>query len=161
MRAQFRFRIRLVLASIFLITCLIFARLYFVQIIHGDEYAQKADRQFAASKSGLFDRGGIYFTGKDDTIISAATLATGFMVSINPQILEDPEAAYTAIAAAASTTLSHDAFLAAAAKQSLVHIASKNLPGKRSMRSLSRECRCCASGGAIIREGRSHLRRSG
>ncbi len=82
MRAQFRSRIRFVLAFIVLAAFLILVRLYFVQIVHGDDYAQKADRQFASGGSGLFDRGSIYFTSKDGTNVSAATLATGFLVAI-------------------------------------------------------------------------------
>ncbi len=123
MRAQFRLRIRLVLLCIVFAALLIVARLYFVQIVHGDEYAQKADRQFSASAGGLFDRGSIYFTRKDGTLISAATLATGFLVAIHPQTLIDPEAAYAAITAVASSTLlSRDAFLAAAAKKTQAYI---------------------------------------
>jgi len=107
----------MVLAFIVLIAILIFVRLYFVQIVHGQDYAQKADQQFASSGNGLFDRGSIYFTRKDGTLISAATLVTGFLVAINPQTLQDPEAAYAAITATASSSLNHDAFLAAAAKK--------------------------------------------
>ncbi len=122
MRAQFRSRIRFVLAAIVLIALLILTRLYFVQIVHGEDYAQKADRQFASGSSGLFDRGAIYFTNKNGTLISAATLATGFLVAINPQTLADPEAAYAAIATIASTTMSRSDFLAAAAKKNLVYV---------------------------------------
>jgi cell division protein FtsI/penicillin-binding protein 2 len=85
-------------------------------------YAEKANRQFAAGGSGLFDRGAIYFTEKDGTLVSAATLATGFLVAINPQTLSDPEAAYNAISKFASTTLSESAFTAAAAKKNQVYI---------------------------------------
>lgn len=122
MRAQFRLRIRLILALVVLVALLILVRLYFVQIVHGDEYAQKADRQFASGSSGLFDRGSIYFTRKDGTSISAATLATGFLIAINPQTLTNPEAAYAALAATASSTLSRETFLAAAAKKNQVHV---------------------------------------
>ncbi len=122
MRAQFRSRIRLILALVVLVAFLIVIRLYFVQIVRGDDYMQKADHQFASGGGGLFDRGAIYFTDKNGANISAATLATGFLVAINPQTLQDPEAAYSAIAAAASTTVSHDAFLAAAAKKNQVYI---------------------------------------
>jgi cell division protein FtsI/penicillin-binding protein 2 len=122
MRAQFRSRIRFVLASIAFIAFLVLVRLYFVQIVHGDDYTQKADRQFASGGSGLFDRGSIYFTDKNTTIISAATLATGFLVAINPQTLTNPENVYTLLAAHASTTISHDAFLLAAAKKGQVYI---------------------------------------
>lgn len=122
MRAKFRFRIRLVLACIVLAACIVLVRLYFIQIVHGADYAQKADRQFASGGSGLFDRGSIYFTNKDGTNISAATLATGFLVAINPQLIEDPEAAYATVASIASSTLPHDAFITAAAKKGQVYI---------------------------------------
>ena len=95
MRAQFRIRIRIVLAFVILGVLLIVTRLYFVQIVQGDDYSLKADRQFASGGSGLFDRGSIYFTRKDGTLISAATLASGFLVAINPQVVTDPETAYT------------------------------------------------------------------
>ena len=122
MRAQFRSRIRLVLAFVVLVALSILMRLYSLQVVHGQEYAQKADRQFASGGGGLFDRGAIYFTRKDGTFISAATLATGFLVAINPQTIIDPEAVYVAISAVASSTLTHDAFLAAAAKKTQVYI---------------------------------------
>ncbi|HEY4500996.1 MAG TPA: penicillin-binding protein 2 [Candidatus Paceibacterota bacterium] len=122
MRAQFRSRIRLVLAFLVLVALGILLRLYFVQIVNGEEYSLKADRQFASVSSGLFDRGSIYFIRKDGALISAATLATGFLVAINPQILTDPESAYFAISSAASSTISHDGFMAATAKKSQVYI---------------------------------------
>lgn len=123
MRAQFRTRIRFVLALVVLISLCVLARLYFLQIVHGQEYAQKADQQFESGGSGLFDRGTIYFTRKDGTLISAATLATGFLVAINPQTLTDPEAAYAAIhSVASSSMIGHDAFIAAAAKKAQVYI---------------------------------------
>lgn len=144
MRAQFRSRIRLILVFFILAALGIALRLYFVQIVHGEEYSLRADRQFSSGSSGLFDRGSIYFTRKDGTLISAATLATGFLVAINPQLLGDPEAAYTAISTVASSTvIAHDAFIAAAAKKSQIYIevahhlsdeagstlAAENIPG--------------------------------
>ena len=148
MRAQFRTRIRFILALIICAALCIVVRLYFVQIMHGDDYAQKADRQFASSGSGLFDRGSLYVTRKDGTLISAATLQIGFLVAINPQTLQDPEAAYTAIAAVASSSIPHDAFLAAAAKKMQVYVevahrisetggqalAAQNIPGVQVLR---------------------------
>jgi stage V sporulation protein D (sporulation-specific penicillin-binding protein) len=123
MRAQFRSRVRVILSLVVLSALLIFIRLYFVQIVNGDTYSQKADRQFASGGSGLFDRGSIYFTRKDGTLISAATLASGFLVAINPQALVNPEAAYAAISAATSSTrMARDAFLVAATKKNQVYI---------------------------------------
>lgn len=122
MRAQFRSRIRLVLTFVIIVTIGIVLRLYFVQIVNGEEYSIKADRQFSASSGGLFDRGSIYFTRKDGTLISAATLSTGFLVAINPQILGNPEYAYSAISKNASSVISREAFMNAAAKKSQVYI---------------------------------------
>ncbi len=148
MRAQFRSRLRLVLAFIFLVALIILIRLYFIQIVHGQDYSQKADRQFASGGSGLFDRGSIYFTRKDGTLISAATLSTGFLVAINPQTLRDPETAYDALYAVAPDSISREAFLALAAKKAQVYIevahrlmdaegealAAKNIPGVQVLR---------------------------
>lgn len=124
MRAQFRSRIRLILAAIFIVTLCIIVRLYFIQIVHGQDYSQKAERQFASGGGELFDRGSIYFTRKDGELISAATLSTGFLVAINPQTLSNPESAYRAISAIAPTAIiiSRDAFIAAAAKKNQVYI---------------------------------------
>ncbi len=122
MRARFRLRIRVVLGAVVVVALLILVRLYFVQIVYGADYSEKADRQFTSGSGGLFDRGAIYFTRKDGTQISAATLQTGFLVAINPQTLADPAAAYAAIAAAASSTLSQSDFMAAAGKKTQVYI---------------------------------------
>lgn len=137
MRAQFRSRIRFIFAAILFVALCIVVRLYFIQIVNGEEYAQKADRQFASGGSGLFDRGAIYFTRKDGALISAATLATGFLVAINPQMLADPEAAYAAVAASASDMLSRDAFLAAAAKKNQVYVEVAHRLSDESGRALS------------------------
>ncbi len=122
MRAKFRFRIRIILGLTILATLLILGRLYFVQIVYGKDYSLKADRQFISGNSNLFDRGSIYFTRKDGTLISAATLSTGFLVAINPQTLVDPEAAYTAISAVSSSTLNKKSFLVAAAKPNVIYV---------------------------------------
>ncbi len=132
MRAQFRSRIRVVLGGIVLVTILIVLRLYTIQIVYGDEYSLKADRQFASGGSGLFDRGSIYFSRKDGTHISAATLMNGFLVAINPQTLKDPDAAYRAISALASSTVDYDEFIASTNKKNRVYIeVARRLPEEK------------------------------
>lgn len=121
MRARFRSRIRFVLAGVLVVALLIATRLYFVQIVHGATYAERAERQSAAP-GGLFDRGTIYMTRKDGTRIGAATLATGYLAAVNPALLEDPRRAYAAIAAVASTSLSERAFIAAAGKPGQIYV---------------------------------------
>ncbi|MDB5245541.1 MAG: hypothetical protein JWN90_646 [Parcubacteria group bacterium] len=117
MRRAFRFRLRVLAGGIALIAFLLIARLYFVQVIHGTEFALRAEHQYVSSSQQLFNRGSIFFTLKDGSPISAATLATGFLIAINPETLKNPEDTFTAIAAKVPT-LDHDAFLLAAAKTS-------------------------------------------
>ncbi|OGG68450.1 hypothetical protein A3H77_00550 [Candidatus Kaiserbacteria bacterium RIFCSPLOWO2_02_FULL_56_11] len=122
MRAAFRLRLRLVLAGICLFALLILTRLYFVQIVQGEEYSLKADRQYVASGSALFDRGAIYFTRKDGALVSAATLAIGFLVAVNPRLIDDPDAAYDALVKVSGDTIDREAFLKAAGNTQAVYI---------------------------------------
>ncbi|MDE2057993.1 MAG: hypothetical protein KGI78_04055, partial [Patescibacteria group bacterium] len=121
MRAQFRSRLRIILAAVLVMAALVVVRLYFVQVVDGAAYALKAEHQ-STGAGGLFDRGTIYFTRKDGTLISAATLATGYLVAVNPQLAKDPSAAYDAVAAEATTSVDKPTFLAIAAKPGQVYI---------------------------------------
>lgn len=99
MRRAFRLKLRILIGILFLVTLLLIARLYFVQVVHGADYALRAERQYVKSSQQLYDRGTIYFTRKDGTYLSAATLATGFVLAIDPKRLENPEEVYTALSA--------------------------------------------------------------
>ncbi len=66
-------------------------RLYFVQVIDGSDFLQKADRQYAPQTGALWNRGNISFTARDGTEVSAATLQNGFRVGILPKNIKDPE----------------------------------------------------------------------
>ncbi len=69
------------------VAVLLVVKLYTVQIIHGSDFAERADRQYQRPSGHIFNRGNIYFTQKDGTPISAATVKTGFILSINPKLL--------------------------------------------------------------------------
>ena len=94
MRFNFIVRIRVILGFVLLVATLLLVRLYFVQVVYGDVYSERADRQYARPNENLFDRGSIFFEDKSARLVSAATLKTGFTVSINPSILEAPEDVY-------------------------------------------------------------------
>ncbi len=98
MRAALRFRLRLLSVAIILFALLLILRLYFIQVVHGEEFALKAERQYTKSASALYDRGSIYFTRKDGTYLSGAGVSTGFKVALAPDQLKDVDAAYTLIA---------------------------------------------------------------
>jgi stage V sporulation protein D (sporulation-specific penicillin-binding protein) len=95
MRRAFRFRLRLLAGALALFALLLIARLYYVQIIEGKAYAARGERQYQSSSQELYNRGTIYFTQKDGTLISAATIATGYLIAIDPEELKDPQAVYT------------------------------------------------------------------
>jgi cell division protein FtsI/penicillin-binding protein 2 len=115
MRRAFKQRLRVISGVVGALALLLIVRLYFVQIVHGEEFSLRAERQYVSSSQELFDRGSIFFTSKDGTQISAASLATGFLIAINPERLKNPEAVYTQLRALVPT-LDHDAFMASAAK---------------------------------------------
>lgn len=98
MRRGIRIRLRFLAGILFVFAALIVLRLYFVQVVHGSDYALRAEKQYISASQELFSRGTIYFTRKDGSSLSAATLATGFTIAMNPQQLIDPEAAYAALA---------------------------------------------------------------
>jgi cell division protein FtsI/penicillin-binding protein 2 len=105
--------LRVIAAGVIIVALLLITRLYFVQIVHGTDYALKAERQYVAGSQKLYDRGTIYFTRKDGTHISAAALQTGFTLAISPKDIEDPAAAFGALNAHVPN-LNQDAFLEAA-----------------------------------------------
>ncbi len=94
MRRAFRLKLRILSGIILVFTLLLVTRLYFVQVVNGGEYALRAERQYVRSSEQLYDRGSIYFTRKDGSHLSAATLATGFVLAIDPKRIKDPEALY-------------------------------------------------------------------
>ncbi len=115
MRRAIREKLRIISLVLFAVALLLVCRLYFVQIIHTKDYALRAERQYVSSSQRLYDRGSIFFTRKDGTYLSAAGLATGFTISINPTLIKDAEGTYQKLSA--FMPLDHDAFIAQATKQ--------------------------------------------
>ncbi|MES2213227.1 MAG: penicillin-binding protein 2 [Patescibacteria group bacterium] len=87
-------RIRLISVGIFLFALLLVGRLYFLQVVDNTAYADKADRQYTSGSGSIFNRGTIYFSNKDGSLVSAATLKSGFSIAVNPQLLQDSESVY-------------------------------------------------------------------
>ncbi|MDB5195362.1 MAG: hypothetical protein JWO84_546 [Parcubacteria group bacterium] len=127
MRREVRGRLRILSAGLLAVALLLVVRLYFVQIVHGHEFSLRADRQYISSSQALFDRGSIYFTDKSGALLSAATLGTGFTLSINPSQITDAEATYAKLAA--FTPIDKTAFLASAAKKTDPYeVVAKEVP---------------------------------
>lgn len=69
-------------------------RLFFVQVIYKNKYEEKADRQYITEASNIFKRGSIFFTKKDGTLVTGATVITGFKLAIIPKEIVNIEDIY-------------------------------------------------------------------
>lgn len=87
-------RIRIISVFIIIFALFLVTKLYLVQIVSGDIFNERADRQYIRPVGGVYDRGTIFFQAKDDTLMAAASLKVGYTVAINPKILVDPGGAY-------------------------------------------------------------------
>lgn len=115
MKSNYSTRIRLISVLFFLFALLLIGRLYLVQIIDNDFYINKANRQYSSTSKNVFSRGTIFFQNKDNTLVSAATLKSGYIIAVNPEILKDPETVYQKINEI--LPIDYDAFMAKATKE--------------------------------------------
>ncbi len=90
MRASFVLRVRIISILCASVALLLLGRLYMLQVMDGAEYRQRAENQYVQQSANLIDRGSIFFTTKDGTLISAATIASGYTIALNPTLITDP-----------------------------------------------------------------------
>ncbi|MDO8565148.1 MAG: penicillin-binding protein 2 [bacterium] len=79
-------RLRLLSLFILLFALLLVSKLYFLQIISGEDFRLRAEHQYVAGVN-FFDRGAIFFSTLDGTLVPAANVKLGFTLHINPNIL--------------------------------------------------------------------------
>ena len=79
-------RLRFLSFAVIFFALILGAKLYYVQIVQGDTFKQKAERQYVAG-ANYFDRGSIFFLNKSGNKVPAATLKSGYILAINPEIL--------------------------------------------------------------------------
>ena len=126
-KALFVGRVRFVTALFALLSIVIVGRLYLLQVVRADMYTMRADAQFAPPASPLLMRDSIYFTDKNGTLITAATLTQGFTLAINPAKVADSESLYLALSQIVPE-LFHDDFIARATKEgSLYQMVAERL----------------------------------
>ncbi|MBU6430818.1 hypothetical protein KGQ29_00355, partial [Patescibacteria group bacterium] len=99
MKSKFQSRVRLLFLFVATAALILVANLYVIQISKGEIYKEKAERQYVSPSESVFDRGNINFSSKDGTIISAATLKSGFILAVNPKKLKNPQDAYRRLSA--------------------------------------------------------------
>jgi len=79
----FQNRIRIVFCLFLALILLIIIRLYFLQVVNGRAFSERADRQYVSVMVDTFDRGSIFFEDKNDILFSAATLKSGYILALN------------------------------------------------------------------------------
>ncbi len=84
-------RIRIITGCILVLALILIGRLYQVQVLNSDIYAEKAERQYVHTKQDLYSRGSIFFTTKDGEKVSAASIRSGFLLAFNPTLIKDSE----------------------------------------------------------------------
>jgi cell division protein FtsI (penicillin-binding protein 3)/stage V sporulation protein D (sporulation-specific penicillin-binding protein) len=94
MRQESLSRIRIFSFLIIGFALILAGRLYFVQIVSGEEFLGKADRQYVQSSYDYYNRGSIFFETKDGDIVPAATLKNGFIIAVNPTLVGDKDLLY-------------------------------------------------------------------
>lgn len=97
MRKSAIIRIRIITGVILLLALTLIFRLYFIQVAEGQAYREKAEGQYVHTVRDLFNRGSIFFNTRDNELVSAATIQTGFLLAINPSLIEDVDYTYTEI----------------------------------------------------------------
>ncbi len=110
-----RNRLIIVLGFIGLFAICIIGKLFLLQVVHGNEFTKRADRQYAPSQTSSFDRGAIYATTKDGIRVELATVSDGFKLTVVPDQIVDPENVYQEISKI--IPLDHDNFIARASKK--------------------------------------------
>lgn len=108
-------RLRILNVCILLFATILVGKLYFIQIIKGEDFRLKAEHQYVAGIN-FFDRGSIYFSTKEGTLIPAANVKLGFILSVNPNLLKGQNLNEVYERLNAITPLEKESFLARASK---------------------------------------------
>jgi cell division protein FtsI (penicillin-binding protein 3)/stage V sporulation protein D (sporulation-specific penicillin-binding protein) len=113
--SSFNFRIRILIAGIFLVAIILISRLFFVQIIHRNFYTERADKQYVTPSSNIFNRGSIYFSRKDGELVTVGTVTSGFKLALTPRDILDGEDTYSKLSS--YLKIDKETFLSKASKK--------------------------------------------
>ena len=88
---------------------ILIAKLFLVQVVHRNSYAEQANHQYATPSSNIFERGTVFFQNKTEELVSGAVQTDGFKVAINPSEIINVEDTYQKLSE--KTTIDHTDFL--------------------------------------------------
>ncbi len=115
MRRSFVIRVRILSFFVILAAAFLIVRLYFIQIVHGDQYRADALGQYVKDSGSITDRGNILFTKKGGDEVAGAVMQGGWRIAINPMLLQNPDDAYARLNKV--TPIDKEKFFASAAKK--------------------------------------------
>ncbi len=95
--SSFKIRIRIISVLIFLFAGILIAKLFLVQVVNNNLYIERADKQYATPQSDIFNRGSIFFSKKDQSLVAAATVSSGFKIALNTSKITDLEYLYESL----------------------------------------------------------------
>lgn len=113
-------RLRLISVIVIGVVLLLIGKLYSLQIVSGEDFRVKAERQYLRPNENIFSRGSIFFQNKDGSTAGSATLKVGFALGINPKALENPELAFKKINAI--VPIDEKNFMARAVQKDTVYV---------------------------------------
>ncbi len=90
-------RIRVLAYFIITIFLAVVMRLFYIQVLHSHTYKSRAEGQYVAPREQTEPRGTIYFSREDGTLISAATMNSGYILAISPKTITDSAGLYEKI----------------------------------------------------------------
>jgi len=107
---NFKARIRIIIAIFLLVAIVLLVNLFYLQVINGEAYLNEVNSQHISSSSDVFSRGSIFFSNKDESLVSAATVTSGFKLSVRPDDLEEePENLFQKLSK--YLNIDHDTFI--------------------------------------------------
>ncbi|MCA9362336.1 penicillin-binding protein 2 [Candidatus Kaiserbacteria bacterium] len=83
-RPRLKTRITILSGIIILGALVLIGRLYHIQVANSAQYQAKAESQYVHTKTDLYTRGSIFFTTRDGTLLSAASVRAGYVLAANP-----------------------------------------------------------------------------
>ncbi len=104
MRRNMIRRIRIITGLILLLALFLVGRLYYIQIVKGAVYTEKAEGQYVQTKQNLYSRGSIFFTARDGKTVAAASVRSGYVLAINPNLVTDPAGMCSAVSSHVTIT---------------------------------------------------------
>ncbi len=89
-------RVRILLIALCVWALILGAKLYYIQVIRGQEYTALGDAQYVKPVDEGLERGSIFFETRSGKV-SAATLKEGYTLAIHPMFIDNPQSVFDAL----------------------------------------------------------------